>query len=89
METVSLMVKLPESLRRQAQAVARLRGETVSAVVRAALQQYVADAREDARDLRELDALVARVDAGLEPLREHDDVWAEIEALEAQGALPA
>ena len=88
-EIVSVMVKMPISLRRQAQAVARLRGETVSEVVRAALREYVQEALEDARDNRELDALEARIDAGLEPLRDHEDVWAEIERLEAQGALPA
>jgi Arc/MetJ-type ribon-helix-helix transcriptional regulator len=82
-------VKVPEALRRQAQAVAKLRGETVSEVVRTALRDYIQEALEDARDLREAQALEARIDAGLEPLYDHDEVWAEIEALEAQGALPA
>ena len=89
MTTVSLIVKVPEALRRQAQAVAKLRGETVSEVVRIALRDYIQEAIDDARDLRELQALEARIDAGLEPLYDHDAVWAEIEALEAQGALPA
>jgi hypothetical protein len=89
MTTVSLIVKVPEALRRQAQAVAKLRGETVSEVVRTALRDYIQEALEDARDLREAQALEARIDAGLEPLYDHDEVWAEIEALEAQGALPA
>jgi Arc/MetJ-type ribon-helix-helix transcriptional regulator len=79
--TVNLVVKLPAPLRKQAQAVAKLRGETVSDVVRAALREYVQEALEDARDLRELTALEARVEAGLEPLYDHDAVWAEIEAL--------
>jgi Arc/MetJ-type ribon-helix-helix transcriptional regulator len=89
MTTVSLIVKVPEALRRQAQAVAKLRGETVSEVVRTALRDYIQEALDDARDLRELQAVEARIDAGLEPLYDHDEVWAEIEALEAQGALPA
>jgi len=89
MTTVSLIVKVPEGLRRQAQAVAKLRGETVSEVVRIALRDYIQEAIDDARDLRELQAVEARIDAGLEPLYDHDKVWAEIEALEAQGALPA
>ena len=89
MTTVSLIIKVPEALRRQAQAVAKLRGETVSEVVRAALKDYIQEALEDARDLRELQALETRIDAGLEPLYDHDEVWAEIAALEAQGALPA
>ena len=88
-ETVSLMVKMPAPLRQQAQAVAKLRGETVSEVVRVALRAYIQEALDDARDNRELDALVRRVDAGSAPLFDHTDVWAEIEALEAQGVLPA
>lgn len=83
-----LTVKLPEPLRKQAQAIAKLRGETVSEVVRAALNEYVQEAMEDARDNRELDALEARIAAGQERVYTHAAVWAEIEALEAQGALP-
>jgi hypothetical protein len=33
--------------------------------------------------------LQSRIAAGQEPTYKHDDVWAEIERLEAQGALPA
>ncbi|PKO21406.1 MAG: hypothetical protein CVU38_14905 [Chloroflexi bacterium HGW-Chloroflexi-1] len=88
-EAVGLMVKVPAPLRKQAHAVAKLRGETLSDVVRLALKEYVQEALDDARDHRELNALVARIDAGLESLHDHDDVWAGIEALEAQGALPA
>ena len=88
-ETVTLMVRIPQPLRTQAQAVAKLRGETVSEVVRAALKDYVAESLEDAHDLREVMALNARIDAGQEPIFSHADVWAEIEALEAQGAIPA
>ena len=84
-----IMVRVPERLRTQAAAVAKLRGETVSDVVRAALREYVQDALEDARDNRDLDALEHRIDAGQAPTRDHADVWAEIERLEAQGALPA
>jgi hypothetical protein len=86
---VNLVVKVPARLRQQAHAVANLRGETVSSVVRTALADYIQEAVADARDRRELDALERRIDAGLEPLYDHDDIWAEIEALEAQGALPA
>ena len=63
-ENVSLVVRLPAPLHKQAQAVAKLRGETVSDVVRAALRSYIQDASEDARDNRELDALIARIEAG-------------------------
>jgi predicted transcriptional regulator len=81
MTTVSLIVKVPDALRRQAQAVAKLRGETVSEVVRMALRHYIQEAIDDARDLRELQAVEARIDAGIELLYDHDEVWAEIEAL--------
>jgi antitoxin component of RelBE/YafQ-DinJ toxin-antitoxin module len=81
MTTVSLIVKVPEALRRQAQAVAKLRGETVSEVVRIALREYIQEAIEDARDSRELKPLDASTDAAPEPLYDHDEVWAEIEAL--------
>ena len=87
-QTVNLVVKVPQPLRTQAQAIAKLRGETVSDVVRAALKDYVAEALEDSRDNRELDSVVERILAGNEPLREHADVWAEIERLEARGELP-
>lgn len=88
-ETVTLMVRVSQPLRTQAQAVAKLRGETVSDVVRVALRDYVQESLEDARDLREVMALEARIDAGQDPVFSHADVWAEIEALEARGALPA
>lgn len=88
-QNASMLVRLPESLRKQAQAVAKLRGENLSDVVRAALKEYVAEALEDARDNRELDVLEARIDAGIEPLRDHAEVWREIDRLEAEGALPA
>jgi hypothetical protein len=88
-ETVSVQVKMPVTLRKQAQAVARLRGETVSDVVRAALKNYVQEALEEARDNRELDALEERIAAGRTPTFDHADVWAEIERLEARGELPA
>ena len=88
-ETVTLMVRVPSPLRTQAQAVAKLRGETVSDVVRLALKNYIAEALEDAREMREVKAMEARIDAGQEAVFSHEEVWAEIAALEARGALPA
>ncbi len=87
--TVNVVVRVPEKLRKQARAIAVLRGEHLSDVVRTALEEYIEDALEDMKDNRELDELERRIDAGLEPLYDHNDVWAEIEALEAKGALPA
>jgi predicted transcriptional regulator len=85
---VKLTVSVPDELRRRAHAVAALRGETLSEVIREALADYVTDAIEDARDARELDALERKIDAGEALLYEHDAVWAEIEAAERSGELP-
>jgi len=83
-----LTVNLPEALRRRARAVAALRGETVSDVVRTALEAYIAEAFEEAEDIRAADAVEACLVSGATTLHEHADVWREIEALEAAGALP-
>lgn len=85
--SVQLVIKVPEELRRKAKAVAALRGETVSDVVRAALTEYIQDALEDVEDIRATDEIVARIKAG-EPTYSHDEVWSEIEALEAKADLP-
>ncbi|MCC7353797.1 MAG: hypothetical protein IT330_08570 [Anaerolineae bacterium] len=45
--TVNLVVKVPEDLRRRARAVAVLRGETISDVVRARLEEYIREAQAD------------------------------------------
>lgn len=87
MET-RLTIKLPEDLRRRAKAVAALRGETVSDVVREALEAYIAEALEEAEDVRTVDEIEARLERGEEHLSSHEDVWAEIEALERRGELP-
>jgi hypothetical protein len=51
---------------RRAKAVAALRGETVSDIVRDALEAYIAE---------------ARLAAGTEVVYEHDAVWREIAAV--------
>lgn len=63
-----LTISLPEELRRQAHAKAVQRGETVSAVVRAALQAYVDDSLSpevrrmmEGRELQEDDTLLALI----------------------------
>ena len=48
---------------------------------------YVQEMPDDARDNRELDALIVRIDAGMEPLHDHADIWAEIDAPEAEDGL--
>jgi len=72
-----ITVKLPDPLRRRAKAVAALRGETVSDVVRDALEAYIAEAMEEAGDVRAVDEVEARLEKG-EALHEHEDVWREI-----------
>jgi predicted transcriptional regulator len=84
--TVNLVVKVPLALRRQARAAAVMRGETISDVVRQALAEYVARVEDD--DTAYARRVLARVEAGA-PTFDHDEVWAELEALEAAGELPA
>ncbi|MCC7354725.1 MAG: ribbon-helix-helix protein, CopG family [Anaerolineae bacterium] len=78
MET-KLTIKLPEDLRRRAKAVAALRGESVSDVVRAALAEYIEEALEEAEDVRAVKEVEAKIAAG-EPTYDHEDVWREIAA---------
>ena len=87
MET-KLTIKLSEDLRRRAKAVAALRGETLSQLVRAALEGFIVQALEEEEDLRAVQAIEERIAAGKERIYSHEEVWAEIEALESQGALP-
>lgn len=85
--TIRLVVRVPETLQRQAQAAATLRGETVSDVVRQALAEYIARAEEE-DDARFVDAMLRDVEAGA-PTYDHADVWEELDRLEAAGELPA
>ena len=50
--------------------------------------EELAEEREDAEDIRVADAIEARIARGEERTYSHEEVWAEIDALEAQGALP-
>ncbi len=86
--TVQVVVRVPENLRKRVRAVAALRGERMADVVRSALERYVDDALADAEDARVAREIRARIDQG-ERTYSHEDIWAEIEELEAQGALPA
>ena len=87
-EMMKLTVNVPEPLRRRVKAIAALRGESVSDVVRTALETYIAEALDENEAIRAVQTIEARIAAGQERLYSHDEVWAEIEALEAQGALP-
>ena len=84
-----ITVKLPDPLRRRAKAVAALRGETISDVVRDALEAYIVEATEEAEDVRAVDDVEARIAAGTEVVYEHDDVWREIAAIKGEDGVPA
>lgn len=85
-DTVNLVVKVPLALRRQARAAAVLRGETISDVVRQALADYIARVEEE-DDIRFADEVLQRIAEG-EPTHDMEDVWAELDRLEAAGELP-
>ena len=80
-----LTIKLPDALRKRAKAIAALRGESVSDVVRTALSEYVTEAIEEAEDIRLVDEIEARIAAGEVKLRD----WEEVEAtLDDDGVSP-
>jgi predicted DNA-binding protein len=87
--SVKLTVTVPDELRRRARAAAALRGETLSDVVRTSLEQYIEHVLEDADDARLAQEIRARIDSGETRTYSHQDIWSEIEDLEARGALPA
>lgn len=86
---VKLTVNLPDELRRRARAVAALRGETMSEIVRAALEDYVDRSLEDDEDRLLVKAIEARIAEGKERVYSHQEIWDEVEALERRGELPA
>jgi len=87
MTIAKLTINLPEELRRQAKAIAALRGETVSEVIRSALEDYISEAFDEAEDVRAIQMIERRIVEGKDRLYSHEEVWAEIDALEAQGPL--
>lgn len=83
---VDLVVQVPESLHEQALAAAKMRGETISDVVCQALVDYI-DRAEEEDDIQFADAALRAIAAGA-PTYAHEEVWAELDQLEAAGALP-
>jgi predicted DNA-binding protein len=79
-----LTIKLPEELRRRAKAVAALRGETVSDVIREALQNYIAEAFEEADDVRAIRDLESRIAYGQESVSDWNDFEADLDALQTK-----
>lgn len=98
-KTVNLVVKVPEPLRRRAKAIAHLRGETVSDVVRSALIEYVAAGEKEAaaalvdenateiEDAAYARAVLDRIAEGA-PTYSHEEIWEELHQLEDEGAFP-
>jgi predicted DNA-binding protein len=83
-----LTIKLPDDLRRRAKAIATLRGESISDIVRTALEEYLTESIEDAEDVRAVVLIEKRIAEGQERVYSHEEVWTELETLESQGALP-
>ncbi len=79
-----LTIKLPDDLRRRAKAVAALRGETVSDVIREALQSYIAEALEEMDDVRAIHDIETRIAYGTESVSDWNDFEAELDALQAE-----
>ncbi len=97
-KTVNLVVRVPDSLRKRAKAIAHLRGETVSDVVRQALQEYVAEGEHEAASVLSGDrldalddeayarAILDRIARG-ERTFSHEEVWEELDRLESEGGV--
>ena len=85
-DTVNLVVTVPESLRRRVRVTANARGETISAVVRRALAEYVERSESEADDVRFATAVLTRIAEGT-PTYTHEEVWAAIAQREAAGEL--
>ncbi len=79
--TVNLVVKVPVALHKEAKAAAAMRGDTISDVVRQALQEYIDRVEED-DDIRFADAVLQRLAEGA-PTFDHDDVWTELDEVKA------
>ena len=83
-----LTIKLPDDLRRRAKAIASLRGESLSNIVRTALEEYLTESIEDSEDARAVVLIEKRIAEGRERVYSHEEVWAEVDKLESQAALP-
>ena len=70
-------------VRAQATLLLKERGHDVSQLL-----DDLAEDQEDMEDVRAADAIEARIARGEEHTYSHEEVWAEVATLEAQGALP-
>ena len=85
-----LTINIPQEISRRAKARAALEGKTLTDIVRQSLEDYARglDLMEEADDIRLVKAIEARLASGQEPTYSHQEVWAEIDRLESDGALP-
>jgi predicted DNA-binding protein len=73
-----LTIKIPEDLRRRAEARAAMTGTTLSQVIRERIEEFAGDweAIEEAEDIRAANEVLDRIARGEEQLKD----WTEIEA---------
>ncbi len=62
--------------------VAALRGETISDVVRDALEDYIAEAMEEAEDVKAVREIESRIAVGQETISDWETFEAELDALQ-------
>ena len=67
-----ISIKLPETLRRRAKAVAALRDETISDVIRIALEEYLEKSIASSEDFRLVYEMEARMDQSDDDVIEWD-----------------
>lgn len=87
---IAITIEIPEDVRQRAEERAAAEGKTLAHVLREHITDYADELEwlEQQEDIRLIDEIEARIARGEERLYSHEEVWAEIEALEAQGELP-
>ncbi|MBI4317726.1 MAG: hypothetical protein HY675_04485 [Chloroflexi bacterium] len=82
MATSKLTILIPDDLRRRAKSVATLRGEHFTDVIIKALEECVAEALEEAEDLRVALEVEERLARGESKLHDWKEVEAEVDSLQ-------
>ena len=86
-DAMKLVVTVPASLHKRLQETAETRGETLPALVRRALDEYLARAESEADDAQFATAVLNRIAEGAATYT-HEEVWEELSRREAAGELP-
>lgn len=86
-DAVNLAVTVPAALDRRLRTTAQARGETLSALIRRALAEYLERVESEANDVEFAAAVLNRVAEGA-PTYTHEEVWEELSRREAAGELP-